>query len=60
MIRRIIAAMFPPRPFPEPDGILDAVLLDLMQAHDCEVRTAESLEVIGDYIVRTDKQENPK
>ena len=28
MIRKLLALLFPPRPFPEPDGLLDDLILD--------------------------------
>lgn len=31
MIRKLLAFLFPPRPFPEPDGILDDLLLERIE-----------------------------
>lgn len=45
MIRRIFQAVFPPRPFPEQDGVLDEMLIGAMERErQREVRTAEALE----------------
>ena len=45
MIRRMFNAVFPPRPFPQPNGAIDDMLRDYIEEQrQREVRTAEALE----------------